>query len=230
MKVVERKSIRFGKIRFIHADCMDWLREVDFQFYHLASVDPPYGIEADKWNLGTTADERAVSKVKRSKYQKESWDTLTPKQEYFDEIFRCSRNQIIWGANYYFSKIKKDSERILIWDKEQPQGLSFADFELAWTSFKGAPKKIRRSRVKDAKHEKIHQTQKPVYLYDYCFSNFTKRGDKVIDTHGGSHNAAIAAFRHDLNFDIIELNEEFHLKGIENFDRNTFQCKLDFFS
>lgn len=221
MKIREFKGQRNNTIRFICCNNIDFMselvNEMKFKYYHFAIVDPPYGIDVTKMNLGKSKEQ--IAKIK---HERGNWDNKVPDQIYFDNLFYLSRNQVIWGANYMLKEIGKSCEKYYLWDKEQPDGLSFADCEFAWTSLEGAPKMIKRSRQKDVKHEKIHDTQKPVYLYDALFKDLKEKhglsdGWKVLDTHGGSHNIAIAAHRYHLNIDILELQEQHHLSGIENF-------------
>lgn len=217
MLIKEFKGQKNNIIRFICCDNLDWMKNIDYKYYHLAIPDPPYGIDVTKMNLGKSKEQIAALKRDRG-----NWDNKIPDQKYFDLLFYISRNQIIWGANY-FCKFLDNCKKFYLWDKEQPEGLSFADCEFAWTSFEGAPKIIKRSRMKDVSHEKIHDTQKPIYLYDAMFKDLSekhelKAGWKVLDTHGGSHNSAIAAYRYHLNLDIIEMQEQHHLTGIKNFE------------
>ena len=212
-------------VNFILGDCMDLMRSKPMGYYHLAVVDPPYGISVCSMNLGATKDS------KPRKFEMGDWDNNVPPPEYWKELFRVSRNQIVWGANYFFDDLKS-TDCCFIWDKEQPEGLSFADFELAWTSFKMPCRKIRRSRGKDRSDDKRHPTQKPIYLYESCFLLWSEylgknvNGMRVLDTHGGSHNSAIAAFRNGLEMDICEINESYHKSGKSAFDEATKQQML----
>jgi site-specific DNA-methyltransferase (adenine-specific) len=181
--------------------------------------------------MGTTAAQRAAMKLARGKYTKESWDSKIPPKEYFEQIRRVTRKQIIWGGNYFLDYLGA-TDCMMLWDKEQGD-LTFDDFEIAWTNLDCKCMVCKRSRVKDAKHEKIHQTQKPVYLYRWIFSKlfkygYLKKGQRVLDTHGGSHNIAIAAYEFGLHLTVLEISMEHHLNGIENFKNKTRQGVFDY--
>jgi len=230
MKIVEFKGQKNNTIRFILGDNIEWMNEIDWKWYHLGIVDPPYGIDVTKMNLGKTKKQ-----LKEIKHERGTWDSETPKELYWEKLFYVTRNQIVWGANY-FGEFLGNCQKFYLWDKEQPEGLSFADCEFAWTSFEGAPKMIKRSRQKDVKHEKIHDTQKPVYLYDAIFKDLFDREilslgqrPRILDTHGGSHNIVIAAWRYHLSIDVVELQEQHHLSGIDNFVKKCTQQRIDFF-
>src|SRR5574344_1630692 len=150
------------KINFYNCDCMEFMKTIPAQYYDLAIVDPPYGIDLANMNMGAGKSKKS-SKIENRKWKPKDWDKNTPNNEYFDEIFRVSKNQIIWGGNYFNLPPCKN---YVIWDKEIPLGLSFADCEMAWTSFKCAPKIFRYSAYLD-KRNKIHPTQKPVQLYKW---------------------------------------------------------------
>jgi len=228
MKIVELKGQKNNLIRFIHADNLEFMAEVDWHYYHLAVVDPPYGINITNRMLGKSMKDYKAKKAKR---KQQDWDNQTPDDKYWDLLFYTTRQQIIWGGNYFLEYLCA-CKKYYLWDKEQPEDLSFSDCEFAWTSFEGAPRMIKRSRQKDVKHDKIHDTQKPVYLYDAIFNDcfkweHIKIGDRILDTHGGSHNIAIAAWRHNLSIDIVEREEHFHLEGIKNFHKHCTQMRAD---
>ena len=154
-------------------DCMEYMKTIPDNYFSLGMVDPPYGIGANKMQLGNG---------KRKIYRgKNDWDKQTPTAEYWQGLFRVSKNQIVWGGNYYELKPTKCW---LIWDKNNGES-DFADGEMAWTSFGGALRKITKSWVgANAKDglERIHPTQKPIYLYDWIFDRYCKEGDLVLDT------------------------------------------------
>lgn len=172
--------------------------------FELAIVDPPYGIDLANMNMGIGNTPKA-SKAKNRKWKAKDWDSATPTKEYFKELFRVSKNQIIWGGNYFDLPPCK---KFIIWDKEIPKGLSFSDCEYAWTSFSGANKMLRYSAYKN-KSEKFHPTQKPPTLYDYCLLNFAKEGDKILDTHLGSGSIAIACHNRKFDLTACELDKEY---------------------
>lgn len=190
-------------------DCMDGVKQFPDKYFELAIVDPPYGIGANKMTLGNG---------KRKIYRgAEDWDNKPPEQEYFSELLRVSKNQIIWGANHFISKIPYDSSCWIFWDKGTGEN-DFADGELAWTSFNTTVRKFFKSWVgANAKErnepDRIHPTQKPIALYKWLLKNYAKEGDKILDTHVGSASSLIACYQ--MNFDYIgfELDKEYFEKA-----------------
>jgi site-specific DNA-methyltransferase (adenine-specific) len=191
------------------------------KYFDLAIVDPPYGIDLANMNMGIGNTPKA-SKAKNRKWKSKDWDSAIPSDEYFKELFRISKNQIIWGGNYFNLGI---CNKFIIWDKEIPEGLSFSDCEYAWTSFSGANKIFRYSAYLN-KSEKFHPTQKPPQLYKWLLDKYAKQGDKILDTHLGSGSIAIAC--HDYGFDLTacELDKEYFDKTMERINNHTAQQKL----
>lgn len=187
----------FGKITLHNGDCMDILKSLPDKAFDLAICDPPYGIGANKMTLGNG---------KRKIYRGENdWDKLPPPIEYFTELQRISKNQIIWGANHFISKMPIDSSCWVVWDKGTGEN-DFADCELAWTSFTCPVRKYFKSWVGSNAKEKfekqrIHPTQKPMELYGFLLQKFAKPGDKIIDTFLGSGSICLAA--HTLGFEML---------------------------
>ena len=211
--------MRFGNVEILNCDCMDYMRDLKDNFFDLAIVDPPYGIGRSKTSKGPGWAEH-VDK---------GWDKEIPPKKYFDEIYRVSKNQIIWGGNYFVEHLKP-SMGWLVWDKGQ-ESWSTSDCELAYTSFQKA---LRRKVIfRYELHQKstiIHPTQKPVKLYNWCMSyaanvignnNFT-----VLDTHLGSGSSAIAAHYFGCDFVGCEIDEEYYLASIERFEKETAQMSL----
>ena len=209
------------KIEITNEDCMDLLKRTPDKFYDLAICDPPYGIDLANMNMGIGNTPKA-SKAKNRKWKPKDWDTSIPSDEYFKELFRVSKNQIIWGGNYFDLGA---CNKFIIWDKEIPEGLSFSDCEYAWTSFSGANKIFRYSAYLN-KSEKFHPTQKPPQLYKWLLDKYAKTGDKILDTHLGSMSIAIAA--HDYGFELVgcELDREYYEKGIKRVQNHVAQGKL----
>jgi site-specific DNA-methyltransferase (adenine-specific) len=177
----------------VYMDNMKYMGQFPDKFFDLAPVDPPYGIGEDG------ASNHSRSRLANAKmYKPKGWDNQSPPQEYFNELFRVSKKQIIFGANHFISKMPFDSSSWIVWDKDN--GLSdFADCELAWTSFDSAVRKFKfrwsgmlQGNMKD-KEKRIHPTQKPVALYDWIYAKFLPEGGKVLDTHLGSGSNRIAA-------------------------------------
>lgn len=209
-------------IDFHNADCMEEIKKYPDSYFDLAIVDPPYGIGANKMTLGNG---------KRKLYRGQNdWDKNSPTKEYFDELIRISKNQIVWGANHFVSKIPYDSPCWIFWDKGTGQN-DFADGELAWTSFKTTVRKFFKSWVGSNAKEKneldrIHPTQKPVDLYKWLLTNYAKEGDKILDTHVGSGSIMIAC--HDLGFDFTgyEIDEEYYQMALERLTNHQNQISM----
>ena len=208
-------------------DCMDGMKEIPDNYFDLAIVDPPYGIgESGKTNH--TRGKLAPA----TKYKSFHGDDLkSPDAEYFQELMRVSKNQIIWGANHYISKIPFDSSCWVVWDKQNGES-DFADCELAWTSFKTAVRKFEfrwqgmlQGNMK-AKEIRIHPTQKPVVLYHWLLNNYAEKGDKILDTHVGSASSLIAC--HDMGFEYLgfELDEDYYRMASERLEAHKAQLSL----
>jgi site-specific DNA-methyltransferase (adenine-specific) len=202
-------------------DNMELMARYPDKYFDLAIVDPPYGIDLANMNMGIGKTKKA-SKAKNRKWKAKNWDNSIPNDEYFEELFRVSKNQIIWGGNYFNLGI---CNKFIIWDKEVPEGLSFSDCEYAWTSFSGANKIFRYSAYLN-KSEKFHPTQKPPQLYKWLLDKYAKQGDKILDTHLGSGSIAIAC--HDYGFDLTacELDKEYFDKAMQRINNHTAQTKL----
>ncbi len=209
------------KITITNEDNMQLMARYPDNYFELAIVDPPYGIDLANMNMGLGNTKKA-SKKKNRKYSNKDWDNAIPQDEYFVELFRVSKHQIIWGGNYFNLGI---CHKFIIWDKEIPEGLSFSDCEYAWTSFSGANKMFRYSAYLN-KNEKFHPTQKPPQLYKWLLDKYAKEGDKILDTHLGSGSIAIAC--HDYGFDLTacELDAEYYEKAIQRITNHTNQQKL----
>jgi site-specific DNA-methyltransferase (adenine-specific) len=205
------------KITITNEDNMELMKRYPDKYFDLAIVDPPYGI-----GHSLLSGEKRGSKFVRTEKHVE-WDVL-PKKEYFDELFRVSKNQIIWGGNYFLDYLHA-TRGMLIWDKIQI--FSGADFEFAWTSFDTSAKAFRMSRVEAYGNIiKIHPTEKPVDLYKFCLDKYAKQGDKILDTHLGSGSIAIAC--HDYGFELTacELDPEYYDKAMQRIKNHVSQQKL----
>lgn len=188
-------------IQLFNGDCLEAMKKMKDNEFDLAIVDPPYGMK----ELG--AQTGGKGNMKHLAYQNgaiDNWDT-SPTQTYFNELQRVSKNQIIWGGNYFTNKIPESREWIC-WDKKQFMP-TFSRFELAWTSFKGVMKMYEYRHF--AVETKIHPTQKPVALYTWLLDKYAKPGDRILDTHLGSGSIAIAC--HNLGYDLVgyELDEDY---------------------
>ncbi len=197
------------KIELLHIDCMSYMATLPDKAFELAIVDPPYGIGISGNSF-------------RQKQSKKDWDETIPDFKYFYELGRVSKNQIIWGGNYFNLG---PSQGFVIWDKVQPHDFSSAMCEFAWMSFQ-SPAKIFKLHVVTAEPNKIHPTQKPVKLYKWLLHNYAKPGDKILDTHGGSRSLAIAC--HQMGFDHVscELDKDYHEASVKRFKEQTKQLSL----
>ena len=193
-----------GVNKIILGDCIEVMKGYPDKYFDLAVVDPPYGLDLANMNMGIGKSKKA-SKIQNRKWKPKDWDKEVPTGEYFIELFRVSKNQVIWGGNYFDLPPCKN---YIIWDKEIPEGLSFADCEMAWTSFDKAPKIFRYSAYLD-KANKFHPTQKPIKLYDFIFKKFAAPDIKILDTHLGSGSSRIAADKAGLDFTGIEIDKDY---------------------
>ena len=207
-----------GNIKLYNADNMEVMKTFKDKQFSLAIIDPPYGID---W----MEQVKNPNKGKNWKqYENKDWDKSIPSAEYFAELMRVSKNQIVWGGNY-MTEYLKPSSCWLIWDKMQE--FSGAVFEMAWTSFKSPAKAFRMSRVEAyANQNKIHPTQKPVKLYKWLLQNYAKEGDTILDTHFGSLSIGIAC--HDMKFDLtaIELDEDYYKQAKQRLINHQRQLTL----
>lgn len=186
-------------------DCMEYMRDVPDKTFELAIVDPPYGLPRKSTQGAGRLKNRELNKANIGK----RWD-VAPSSEYFEELRRVSKNQIIWGGNYFNLG---PCRCFVCWDKCQPWQ-NFSQAEFAWTSF-DKPAKLFRF---DNRCKKIHPTQKPVELYVFLLQQFAKAGDKILDTHLGSQSSRIAAYM--MNFDFVgcEIDEAYFIAGNQRFE------------
>ena len=189
-----------SNIKITNEDNMKLMARYEDNHFDLAIVDPPYGIDIN--NSGRLGHYGGKGK---------KWDKEIPNDVYFKELNRVSKNQIIWGGNYFDLQ---PTRCFLIWDKQQPEGVSFASCEYAWTSFNKSAKTFYM-RPQNADKERIHPTQKPVKLYEWLLMNYAKEGYKILDTHLGSGSIAIAC--HNLGFDLTacELDKDYYKNAIK---------------
>lgn len=210
-------------------DCMEGMKQFPDKYFELAIVDPPYG-GVTQGGYMTNQMGGGVAK-NRNDYNLSLWQCEKPSKVYFDELFRVSKNQIIWGGNY-FSSMLPDSQCWVIWDKVKPEGISFADVEMAWTSFDLAARMFKFAwngmLQGDMKHKeyKIHPTQKPVALYKWLLKRYAKPGDKILDTHVGSASSLIAC--HDLGFKYVgfEIDEDYYSMAKKRLEQETAQMNI----
>ena len=219
-------------------DCMEAMKQFPDNAFDLAVVDPPYGIGADNFKNGAGASKdggklystavkmknrlnTGSGKLKNRLLNQSdcSWDSEPPQKEYFNELFRVSKNQIIWGGNYFDLP---PTRGIIVWDKVQPWE-NFSQVELAWTSFDRPAALFKMCNTMSGK---IHPTQKPVALYEWLFKKYAKPGDKILDTHLGSGSSRIAAYNAGLYFVGYEINELYFNLQEERYQKHTAQENL----
>lgn len=220
-------------IDLIRCDCMEYMSDCEDNYFDLAIVDPPYFDGPQK--SGYCGNGYSNLGIKRNKYYSEIECWNVPDETYFDELFRVSKNQIIWGANHFAGKFNSSSSSWIVWDKDNGKS-SFADAELAYTSFKSAVRifkymwngmhqgslggDVRRNE------KRIHPTQKPIALYRWLLENFSRTGDKILDTHLGSGSSAIAAYYFNVDFVGCELDSKYYMAAARRFNNETRQKEL----
>ena len=205
------------KIEITNEDNMELMARYPDKYFDLAIVDPPYGI-----NINVSMGRRKGDR--KSDYHKFAGnDSDIPSKEYFKELFRVSKNQIIWGGNY-MTEFLYPSSCWLLWDKGFSEDVTFAQFEMAWTSFNSSAKKYDFNAASNT--NRIHPTQKPVALYKWLLDKYAKQGDKILDTHLGSGSIAIAAHDYGYELTACELDKEYYDKAIQRIKNHVSQLKL----
>ena len=205
-------------------DCILGMKEYPDKYFDLAVVDPPYGI-------GFDGEKSTMVKKYPKGYKDGGWDKEPPSVEYFTELFRVSKNQIVWGANHFISRMPYDSSCWIFWDKVKGN-FSLADGELAWCSFKTAVRQVTIQWHGFIQHDmankenRIHPTQKPVKLYDWIFKNYSEPNFKILDTHLGSGSSRIAAHKAGLHFVGFEIDEEYFYSQEMRFKNYRSQLNL----
>jgi len=213
------------KIELLNMDCLLYMKQCEDKQFDLAIVDPPYGIGMDSTHFKTKS-----SNAKPTDYGKKDWDNAIPNKEYFNELLRVSKHQIVWGGNYFVENLTNSSCWV-VWDKDNGDSIH-ADCELAWTSFKNGVKKVKwlwhgmRQQNMKNKEKRIHPTQKPKALYEWLLMNYAESGNKIIDTHLGSGSIALACY--DLKFDLvgIEIDNEYFQKASKRLELHKKQLTL----
>jgi site-specific DNA-methyltransferase (adenine-specific) len=198
-------------INISNEDNMELMARYPDNHFDLAIVDPPYGIDIN-----------SIGRLGHYGGKGKKWDNETPNELYFNELKRVSKEQVIWGGNYFELP---PTRCFLIWDKKQAEGLSFASCELAWTSFNQSAKTFYQ-RPQNADNVRIHPTQKPVKLYEWLLMNYAKQGDKILDTHLGSGSIALAC--HNLKYDLTacELEKDYYDAAMIRLKQHQQQLKM----
>ena len=195
-------------------DCVAGMKEYPDKYFDLAIVDPPYGLERFK---------SGGSHINKYGSEKRKWNNEKPTKEYFLELFRVSKNQIIWGANNFELP---NSEYFIIWQKSNAEDFSFAMCEMAWTNCKVPAKVFKHFHVQTEDKNKIHPTQKPIELYDWLLMRYAKSGNKILDTHLGSGSSRIAAYRNGFDFVGFELDKDYYEAQEKRFKTELMQPRL----
>jgi len=214
------------KIEITNEDNMSLMSRYEDNYFDLAIVDPPYGID-----IGNQSQGKGGGVAKKINYTKKDWDKFAPNIEYFKELLRVSKNQVVWGANHFIDKIPFGSSCWLVWDKDNG-GSDFADCELAYTSFKSSVRKYKfrwsgmlQQNMKN-KEKRIHPTQKPRQLYNWILDNYAKEGDKILDTHLGSGSIALACHERGYDLTACELDKEYYDASIKRIKDHISQQRL----
>lgn len=210
---MEGEELIVAENKAYNMDCVEAMKDMPDKAFDLCVVDPPYGLPKDSSNGRGKLSKRTFNKGNIS-----TWDTA-PGEEYFKELFRVSKNQIIFGGNYF---CLPSCRCFIVWDKLQPWE-NFSHCEYAWTSF-NSPAKI--FRFDNRTGGKIHPTQKPVELYVWILNRYAKPGDKILDTHLGSGSSRIAAYNLGFDFTGFEIDKDYFEAQEERFEQHTAQCTL----
>lgn len=212
---------------YYNMDCMDGMKEFPDKYFDLAIVDPPYGI-GESGEKNHTRSKNAKAKD----YKPFAGNDIKPPDiNYFTELLRVSKNQIIWGGNHFISKIPYDSPCWIVWDKDNGEN-DFADCELAWTSFDSAVRRLKyrwsgmlQQNMKE-KEYRIHPTQKPVALYEWILTRYARDGDIILDTHVGSASSLIACHNTNHKYVGFELDEYYYKLSKQRLEKETAQMNL----
>lgn len=215
-------------------DCMEGMKQYPDKYFDLAVVDPPYGINFDGNTTVKGKGGKANTFSNKQHHDKKGWDTQRPTDEYFAELQRVSKNQIVWGGNY-FADLLPPKKGWIFWDKKitNANNTNFSDGELAWTSFDCILRRFTYDWIgfgylnNPQGEKKIHPTQKPVSLYKWILENYAEKGSKILDTHVGSGSSRIAAHRAKLDFIGFELDPEYHAAQEKRFNLYKSQLTLD---
>jgi site-specific DNA-methyltransferase (adenine-specific) len=208
-------------ISLIHGDSLQALKNYSDNHFDIAIVDPPYGIGAAKQLYKGTSNDVNIKHITKD------WDNAIPPKEYFVELRRVSKNQIIWGGNYFINYLE-NARCFLVWDKQNGTN-SMADAELAWTSL-DKPVRMYRGHIFKGigcgNYTTIHPTQKPIKLYEWILEHFTNEGDLILDTHLGSGSIAIACHKMKRKLIGYEIDDEYYEKACKRFENETSQLAL----
>jgi site-specific DNA-methyltransferase (adenine-specific) len=211
-------GVQIGKSTLFNCDCNDLMAHVPEKHFELSCVDPPYGIGAA---TGASTNKTMRQKIASGEIKGGNWDSKIPDENYFNELMRVSKNQIIWGGNYF---PLPPSKCFFIWDKgESIYGRDFAECEKAWASF---DKCARMIKLNPNQLDRIHPTQKPIKLYEVLLNGYAKQGDKILDTHLGSGSHAIACNNLGFELTACELDTDYFEASIKRIEQASKQSTL----
>jgi len=204
-----------------NVDCVEFMKQLPDNYYDLCVADPPYSHEG---NVATIIKGGRFHKGRFNRYRQvdgnpidiDEWDK-TPSDEFFEQLFRVSKNQIIWGANYFDGM--PATRCFLIWKKQIPENFSMAMCEYAWTSFQGNAKLFEYSQLSKLDDKRFHPTQKPIELYAWILKNFAKDGELIFDPMMGSKSSRIAAYKMGFDYVGCEVEKLYFDKGNERFEK-----------
>ena len=213
-------------IELLNQDCLLYMKQCEDKQFDLAIVDPPYGINMDG-DINIRKPDRKSTWNKKDKYTRKDWDKETPSDEYWTELFRISKNQIVWGGNYFTDNLPV-SKCWVFWDKMFDKTFNFSHGELAWTSFNKQLLKYTISSKAETRggKDRIHPTQKPKKLYEWLLTKFANEGDKIIDTHLGSGSIALACWNMKYDLVGIEIDKEYYTKASKRLNQHKKQLTL----
>ena len=202
-------------INLYHGDCLEAMRLMDDNAYDLAIVDPPYG-------LGKKTTSGGVKRNSMPRFGNHNWDNHIPKDEYFVQLIRVSKEQIIWGGNYFPFLWSNGCRGLITWDK-MVYIPTMSQIEYAWYSKDNLPKLVK---IDNTDPHRIHPTQKPVKLYEWLLDNYAKEGDKILDTHLGSGSIALACHNRGFSLDAWEIDQEYHTNAVKRFNQHKAQLTI----
>jgi site-specific DNA-methyltransferase (adenine-specific) len=212
------------KIELLNMDCLLYMKQCEDKQFDLAIVDPPYGIGAGSKGF---INRNTANKKAEKFYRDNDWDKVRPTKEYFDELRRISKNQIVWGGNY-FTDLLEPARCYIVWDKKTGDN-SYADCELALTNIDGNARIYTKfwlgAHAKDG-YDRIHPTQKPINLYKFLLQNFAKQGMKIIDTHLGSGSIAVACYDEGYDLVGIEIDKKYFEEASKRLELHKKQLTL----
>jgi len=221
------------KLTITNEDNMELMKRYPDNYFELAICDPPYGIGFDGNTTVKGKAGKANTFSNKQHHKKKGWDSERPSKEYFTELQRVSRNQIIWGGNY-FADLLPAKKGWVYWDKKitSVNNTNYSDGELSWTSFDCVLRKFTYDWIgfgylnNPQKEKKIHPTQKPVALYEWLLKNYAKEGDKILDTHCGSGSIAIACHNMDFQLTACELDQDYYNDAVKRIKNHVKQQRL----